>query len=215
MPGTTAAINPDTFGFFRRNRGLTQEALAALSGYSDRLIRKAEAGGVLKWETIEDLAEALSSADVPLTAVDLVADPRALARRFIMNYARYENQLAARAEGLFAEDFQFWGAGDGEVMACCGHFDGISAFDGYLQEFFRILERPDKDLLTQMQVIVEGQKAVVLTQDRAFFRGTNVSIDSKIAVVFECRGGKLVAGSSYFDGADLTKKYMRLKAAEG
>lgn len=54
-------VNGQSIRRYRIALRLSQAELAIKAGYSERLIRKAEASGALHMETITDLAEALSS----------------------------------------------------------------------------------------------------------------------------------------------------------
>jgi transcriptional regulator with XRE-family HTH domain len=56
----TVIVNGPRLQFFRQQASLTQEQLAQKSGFSDRLIRKAEASGLLRKATIAHLADVLS-----------------------------------------------------------------------------------------------------------------------------------------------------------
>ncbi|HQX53800.1 MAG TPA: helix-turn-helix transcriptional regulator [Planctomycetaceae bacterium] len=68
----TVNVNGPRLQQLRRDAGLTQEELAKKADYSDRLIRKAEASGLLKKSTIAHLAAALSTRDHKVTAEDLI-----------------------------------------------------------------------------------------------------------------------------------------------
>ena len=57
----------------REKRGFTQIDLGRLSGYSERLIRKAESGGSIRLETFQNLAVALSNSSELISFSDLIA----------------------------------------------------------------------------------------------------------------------------------------------
>jgi transcriptional regulator with XRE-family HTH domain len=59
----------------RAGRGWTQGEVAAKAGFSDRLIRKAEAGGAIDAHSIATLARLYSSPERRLTPQDLLAEP--------------------------------------------------------------------------------------------------------------------------------------------
>lgn len=65
-------VNGPRLQELRLMAGMTQEELAAKSGFSDRLIRKAEASEPLRMSTISQLAQALSAPYVSISASDLV-----------------------------------------------------------------------------------------------------------------------------------------------
>jgi transcriptional regulator with XRE-family HTH domain len=76
-PGASPAvrINGSRLQALRKQAGLTQEELASRAGYSDRLIRKAEASSVLRQLTVVKLAAALSTNEYTVSAADLTISP--------------------------------------------------------------------------------------------------------------------------------------------
>jgi transcriptional regulator with XRE-family HTH domain len=62
--------------YFRHLLGWTQDELARRSGYSDRLIRKAEGGRTLALETINNIAESLCCNGLQVCANDLILSPK-------------------------------------------------------------------------------------------------------------------------------------------
>lgn len=68
----TVPVNGQRLQSLRQSAGMTQEELAQKSGYSDRLVRKAEASSPLRKSTVADLADALCTATQKVTAEDLV-----------------------------------------------------------------------------------------------------------------------------------------------
>ena len=76
----TDIVNGPRLHSWRQQAGLTQEQLALKSGYSDRLIRKAEASGPLRKSTIAGLAAALCTDQQTVTAADLTFSQETLAR---------------------------------------------------------------------------------------------------------------------------------------
>lgn len=65
------AVNGVTIRRRRKELRWSQVELSQRAGYSERVIRKAEAGGTLRLQTIKDLATALSADRVILTFHDL------------------------------------------------------------------------------------------------------------------------------------------------
>lgn len=61
----------------RQSRGWTQVEAAERAGISERLIRRAEAGGSLGWRSIAVLADLYSTAQSPLSLDDLLGEPLA------------------------------------------------------------------------------------------------------------------------------------------
>ncbi len=68
----TMAVDGSRLQTLRQQAGMTQEQLATATGFSDRLIRKAEASAPLRQTTISTIAQALSKRGRPVTVADLV-----------------------------------------------------------------------------------------------------------------------------------------------
>jgi len=75
-PLRTEKVCGDQVKYFRNLLGWTQNELAKRSGYSDRLIRKAEGGRTLAIETINNLAESLSCNGLQVSSNDLILSPK-------------------------------------------------------------------------------------------------------------------------------------------
>ncbi len=75
----TMAVDGSRLQALRQQTGMTQEQLATATGFSDRLIRKAEASAPLRQTTISTIAQALSKRGRPVTVADLVLSPEAIA----------------------------------------------------------------------------------------------------------------------------------------
>ncbi len=54
-------VNAEKFRQIRKKLGISQVELGRRSGYSERVIRKAESGGVLRLRTLAELASAMST----------------------------------------------------------------------------------------------------------------------------------------------------------
>ncbi len=79
----TVAVCGERLKHYRKRLGWTQEELAHQSGYSDRLIRKAESSHTLCYETICNLAQALSCKKLEVKADDLICSPKKSLQRFL------------------------------------------------------------------------------------------------------------------------------------
>jgi transcriptional regulator with XRE-family HTH domain len=127
--------------YFRNKLGWTQSQLALRSGYSERLIRRAEAGEPLSEQTAVDLAAALSTEKRKVTVNDFSTDPLALAMTFVQSYDLYGRGLMPYCEHFLAEDFQFNCFGDASSpLTGCWH--GKEGFQRWLDIFFGIFQRP-------------------------------------------------------------------------
>lgn len=69
--------------YYRSILGWTQDELARRSGYSDRLIRKAEGGHSLSFETLKNLAQALCCNETQVSTDDLISSPQKSVQNFV------------------------------------------------------------------------------------------------------------------------------------
>ena len=67
------AVNGVVVRSRRKQLGWSQVELGQRSGYSERVIRKAEAGGTLRFQTIKDLAMTLSLGGLIVSFQDLTS----------------------------------------------------------------------------------------------------------------------------------------------
>jgi len=64
-------VNAEKFRQIRKSLGLSQVELSRRSGYSERVVRKAESGGVLRRQTLVELAIAMSTELAIVAMIDL------------------------------------------------------------------------------------------------------------------------------------------------
>lgn len=158
--------NGDLIAFFRNQRGWTQEEFAQKAGYTKRLIAKAEGNGSLSPDSIEVLAETLSSDAQQVLPEDLTTSPKDLATAFLHGYARHESELVPKCRHLFSDDFVgiFPGGPNGAPLA--GTYNGVDAYDEFVKKFFEIFKRPNKTLaIESMVVTTNGNDAIVAAFD--------------------------------------------------
>jgi transcriptional regulator with XRE-family HTH domain len=133
-------VNGERLQALRLQAGLTQEELAAKTGYSDRLIRKAEASGPLRFTTIADLAAAISSPTLTVTTDDLVLSPEPIARELTLALVNPDvEQLEKRAIPNCHRDVQLAVHGDASEIPFAGHFVGPAGLLQFHRQFHRTL----------------------------------------------------------------------------
>lgn len=122
---SSARVNGEAVRRFRHQAGFSQEVLARRAGYSDKLIRKAEASGTLWHSTIRDLAGALTTADQTVTAYDLLFQaecvPSQLLRWIGSTVAMNREQLGS----LITVNSQMVVAGSRRTLPFAGSYRGI------------------------------------------------------------------------------------------
>ena len=117
----------------RRRAGLTQVQLAVRAGFSERVIRKAEAGDVVRPETLEVLAEALSSDAEAVTAADLRGDPMALVHRWWELRKRHSYDFPRHIGGLLHDDFRFISNFEADSLPYAGSWNGVEGLVQYYE----------------------------------------------------------------------------------
>ena len=121
--------------------GWTQADLARVAGYSERLVRKAEAGGTLSIGTIRDIAEALSACGRTISVGDLTLDLSAVATQFLQCYDAYGKSMPYRCEHLLAEDFVFCNYAHHVDVKLSGTWMGSYGLEQFMELFFGSFER--------------------------------------------------------------------------
>lgn len=191
------ACRGDYLKFLRERRGWTQEKLAAIAGYSPRLIRKVESSASLNPETIADIAEALSTSESPVYPEDLVSDPEGAARLFVECYDRYEGQLLQHCRHIFAEDMVFWCAGEGLGGPFGKEYRGLVEFQVFWSDFFSMVVRPKTRPLTPTFALA-GNEVVARMVEYPVINGVE-GPPIWIVNVMKFRRGKIARMENYFD----------------
>lgn len=128
----------------RLGRGWTQQQLARIAGYTERLIRKAELGGTLDIKTVEDLADALSTPDCPVGVASLTVNIAAVARRWVEAMEQHEVRMVPVVECFLAEGFEFVCPGEPGTLPFIGTFRGALGLQQWLQLYFGHIRREKK-----------------------------------------------------------------------
>ena len=187
---------------FHRNRlGLTQSELADLSGFTTRLIAKAEAGGSLKPHSLDVLAEALSSEDRPVFPEDLICSPKVIVRKIIEAYAKHEANCIDHCKQFLAEDVRIRIPGDPLVIQFAGEYHSISGVEQFWKTFFCSMERHNKKLISDsMRLFADGNLIAVLTYE-SFSCATSKSAATitPLGLIFEFERGKVKSLENHFD----------------
>lgn len=134
-------LNPELFRAARLERGLTQRELANLAGYSERVIRKAEMGGRVRFQLACDIAEALSTPSRPVTIEQLCFPPLAAAKRWMETFDQFGVDMLQHIRPLLSEEIVFVCEGSKETFPFNGTWHGLEGHQGWLDAFFGIFER--------------------------------------------------------------------------
>lgn len=136
----TVPVNGQKLQALRQQAGLTQEDLAEKAGYSDRLIRKAEASGPLRKSTIADLAAALSTVSHTVTADDLMFSREMISLDMATFLLHGSNGSAASFQDLIHPDFAIIVAGHELNIPFAGTHCGPEAYESFREQLQRSFE---------------------------------------------------------------------------
>lgn len=160
--GNSFPCNGRLIRFYRERKGLTQAELALRSGYSVRLIGKAEAGKPIKLDTIEILAEALSDETLQLKPVDLISAPVTLAEKYVQELMRHQSQVVPEIEHFLANDFQLVCFSNDDSLPLQSSYSGREGLALYAQTLFELVELPvDLEASTCCNLFPVGDDVVV------------------------------------------------------
>jgi len=111
----------------RKLLGWTQNDLARKSGFTERLIVKAEASQNIATSTLQIIAETFREAGAQVTAADLSADPAALAREFILSMYKHGPKVIDANERFLSPDLVLHFAGEPKIFPFAGTHIRIEA----------------------------------------------------------------------------------------
>ncbi|MDA7977613.1 MAG: helix-turn-helix domain-containing protein [Pirellulales bacterium] len=190
--------NGELVKHYRTLLGLTQDQLAAKAGYTDRLVRKAEASQQLSADTIEVLAEALSSKATAVYPEDLVHSPREFALNFLDKLKAHRQQLVAGLQQSFDEEMSCFVAGSPERFPFAGEFQTVDGFDAFWHRFFSVFSLAANPV-HNLRVMSEGNSAVLKFDIRLHHKAMDELAESWIIFFLQFRRGKVVRFEDYFD----------------
>ena len=204
------SVNGMAFRGRRTRLGLTQLELCQRSGYSERLIRKAEKGGKLRSETIRALATAMSVEGEMVSFEDLTIDLESTARRFVESYDLLGCGMVTACSDIFVDDFEFHCHGDSK-QSFTGVWTGLAGFQEYLNRFFSVFTRTPKTL--EPVYVVCDDHAIARYEDGVFYRGQEMPA-FWVNLHFEFRDGKVIRIDDEFDSLKLARSFERLHCPE-
>jgi transcriptional regulator with XRE-family HTH domain len=214
--GRSCPCNGDLVKQRRLRRRWTQENLADITGFSVRLIAKAEAGGSLHPDTIEVLAAALSTATDPLFPEDLIADPKQLALEFLKQLKLHQGQVVSKCHQFLAEEVRFVMPGNPDILPFAGRHVGVDAMDQACFKFFEAMEIPKLELWRTEFVVCEGNEVVtgqwIPGQVRGLAqKGFMVATPALIVNRIVFARGKIVTYDDYFLHHEAEQAFLEQK----
>lgn len=135
------SINAKLLRSLRRKVGWSQSELGKRAGYCERVIRKAEAGGKLNLETIENIAQTFSGISIPITSRELIFSEELLARKFVESYVSLETRMLDECIDFLDSDFVFQVPAPASYVNFAGTYNGINEFKHFLDQFYSVFTR--------------------------------------------------------------------------
>jgi ketosteroid isomerase-like protein len=169
--------------------------LATRVGCSERVVRKAEKGGQLRRETLELLAEALATADEPLTAADLTTDPLAVAQAFMRVYLRHGIDAPRVGRHLLAPDLVV--VIHAQEVGFAGTFVGVDGFERMIRAGYAEFEVVGEEFGRWYSA---GQRVAVTQSQRIRPRAApQAEFTTWITHEYEVAGGRIVRIDTFTD----------------
>lgn len=196
----TYRCNAAQMKHFRERRRFTQDELARRSGYTVRLISKAESGRSVSSDTVEDIAEALSTEEEPVYPEDLISDPVQFARLWIE--ATYRDGVDAHkaVAGQIDPDAVLVINGDPTQIPFAGEYRGPEGFREMLGKFFAVLEcPPGHDPTPHYHFIGAGNEVIVWGRSWLHPIGRPMDEPIDVSIRMQFSRGKLVRFEDRFD----------------
>lgn len=205
------AVNGSTIRECRKQLGWSQVELGCRSGYSERVIRKAEAGGSLRLQTIKDLAMTMSVDGLAISFQDLTIDLESIARRFVESYDWLGCNMLTACYDIFASDFSFSCPADPNQVSFAGEWYGLSGFQEFLNRFFATFSRVAGTL--KPIYMVSQDRVVARFADQVCFHGHELSA-FWVNLHFQFRNGFLIRIDDEFDSLNLSQTFERLQLVQ-
>jgi transcriptional regulator with XRE-family HTH domain len=170
--------------YLRKLRGWTQQDLAERAGYCDRLIRKAERDGFLMPETIEVLAQTLSTPEAHIEPNLLWLLPKTKIW-LLLRLLRGEVQVTESAISAVATESVMVTCKGPECIPFAGDFLGLPGMRCWLQ-LFRSSIAKDQPHLDEHEVMVEQQHAFLHSCwifEKDMRRSKSIDLDIRIDIL--------------------------------
>jgi len=146
----------------RKQLGWTQNDLGKKSGFTERLIVKAEASQNISASTLHIIAETFLEAGAQVTAGDLSANPAALALEFILSMYKHGPKVIDVNERFLSPDLVVHFAGDPKIFPFAGTHIGIEAARVAFAAFYNVIQPPtDHSEIETFQFVSTGLGALV------------------------------------------------------
>ena len=197
----------------REKRGWTQQKLATVAGYSERLIRKAEAGQSISTDSIEVLAESLSCDVDEVHPEDLICDPVSLCKAYTAAVYSGNSDVVSQIRYFLDDEIVFHISGDPAQIPFAGEHRGISGVEHGFKILFSILQAPsDFEFEPYYNYISAGNDVFIKGQTWLHPIGQPLDRPVEIAMLMKFRRGKLWYYQDWLDtevGSRILKDFLQ------
>jgi transcriptional regulator with XRE-family HTH domain len=188
----------------RLRRGWTQAQLAGRAGYSERVIRKAEAGEPVRLHTLQVLAEALATVDYPVSCADLRGEPMAVVQAYYRIRRQYSFDFAPHCGHLLSSDYVMTVHADPGVVPYAGPWHGqagLNALYQRIKQFFKPLGETVRFSIASDRVLAirEGLAQPLCDITGRPFDPLPPPMPSRILQEWTVRDGRIVSDDMYME----------------
>jgi transcriptional regulator with XRE-family HTH domain len=133
----------------RNERGWTQRELARRSGYTERLVRKAELGGSLDLQTVVDIADALSQelGKVALEDLEVSRDIVSLVQCFMNGFFHQGRDMIEDIETYLSPGFSLIIAGAPRSSVLSGEWKFPTGLQQFVDRFYGLFQRSSNECI--------------------------------------------------------------------
>jgi transcriptional regulator with XRE-family HTH domain len=154
--------NADLIRFLRHEKNWPQRQLAKKTGYSERLISKAESRQPISADAINVLAETLGIPSKPVCPEDLICDVIELAKSYVRSLYRDHQNFFNAISPFLDDDIEFHVAGDSTEIPFAGIHRGHGEVKAAVDLLFSILQPPiDFDYMPHYQYANYGNDVLI------------------------------------------------------
>jgi transcriptional regulator with XRE-family HTH domain len=205
------SCNPQLLKHLRESKNWTQAELSKATGYSIRLISKAEAGRSISPVAIDTLAEALSTSVQTIYPEDLISDPVLLAKAYVAALYIHQKNIFEAIKHFVDDDIFLRVSGDPAIIPFAGQYRGIAEFERGLSILFLILEAPvNHDHEPWYTYVATGNRVAVWGKTWLHPIGIPTNEPMPICYLMKFRRGKLFQIAKRFDTLQAAKALFKI-----
>lgn len=165
-------VNGKKIQSLRLQCGWTQRDLARIAGYSVRVIRKAEATGSLKLQTVNDLSHAFQSRGIEIASEDLIIDQTSVAKEIVDSFDNLGYGMLDRCGKYLALNLEINCVANRTKFPFAGSWKGAGAMQSFLSAFFSQFTRKPGTLAPTY--LVAKDRVVARFDETVYTRGHEV-----------------------------------------